>query len=74
VAVFDANDATAVQPGTLLEERSAELPGDWAPVPAIAHASLNSPDGSFFPLLPDDAHSAAGTVRAPRRRTWRRSA
>ena len=64
-ATAAARPAEAVRPDeTLLE--------NWAPVAAIAHASLNSPDGAFFPLLPDDART--GTPRGPRRSSWRRSA
>jgi hypothetical protein len=57
--------AAAVTPDETLTEA-------WAPVAAIAHASLNSPDGSFISLLPDDAHT--GAPRGPRRSSWRRSA
>ena len=62
-------------PGSVQAPSDAVAPDEsqaWAPVAAIAHASLNSPDGSFFSLLPDDART--GTPRGPRRSSWRRSA
>ena len=64
-------------PGAVQDPAAAVVPDDslveaWAPVAAIAHASLNSPDGSFISLLPDDAHT--GAPRGLRRSSWRRSA
>ena len=64
-------------PGAVQDPSAAVVPDDslveaWAPVAAIAHASLNSPDGSFISLLPDDAHT--GAPRGLRRSSWRRSA
>ena len=41
----------------------------WQPVAAIAHIAQARPVDSFLSVLPEDA---AGTVRGPRRSTWRR--
>ena len=73
VARFDSPVATVHAPTAAAAVAPDEtLTEAWAPVAAIAHASLNSPDGSFFSLLPDDAHT--GAPRGPRRSSWRRSA
>jgi hypothetical protein len=71
VTRFESATGTAEAPATAGAAPEQPLTEDWAPVAAIAHASLNSPDGAFFSLLPDDART--GTPRGPRRSTWRRS-
>jgi hypothetical protein len=41
----------------------------WQPVAAILHVAQGRPVDSFLSVLPEDAN---GTVRGPRRSTWRR--